>query len=45
MYYAYTKSHNVEIMIRSETDKIIKELFKSILQKYQEGLEKSMRAS
>ena len=29
----------------SETDEIIKELFKSFLQKYQEGLEESMRGS
>ena len=32
----HTKSHNVEIMMGSETDKIIKELLKSFLQKYQE---------
>ena len=32
-----------EIMIGSETDNIIDELFKSFLQKYQEGLEESMR--
>ena len=29
----------------SETDAIIEELFKSFLQKYQEGLEQSMRGS
>ena len=29
----------------SETDDIIKELFKSLLQKYQKGLEESMRGS
>ena len=29
----------------SETDDIIEELFKSFLQKYQEGLEKSVRGS
>ena len=29
----------------SETDDIIKELFKSLLQKYQKGLEESMRES
>ena len=38
----HTKS-NVEIMVGSETDEIIEELFKSFLQKYQEGLEESMR--
>ena len=36
---------NVEIMMGSETDEIIEELFKSFLQKYQEGLEESMRGS
>ena len=35
----HTKSNNVEIMMGSETDEIIKELFKSILQRYQERLE------
>ena len=39
----HTKSNNVEIMIGNETDEIIEELFKSFLQKYQEGLEESMR--
>ena len=32
--------HNIEIMIRNETDEIIEVLFKTLLQKYQEGLEK-----
>ena len=41
----HTKSNNVEIMIDSETDEIIKDLFESFLQKYQEGLEESMRGS
>ena len=41
----HTKSNNVEIMIGIERDKIIKNLFKSFLQKYQEGLEESMRGS
>ena len=36
---------NVEIMMGSETDEIIEELCKSFLQKYQEGLEESMRGS
>ena len=39
----HTKSTNVEIMIGSETYEIIKELFESFWQKYQEGLEESMR--
>ena len=33
-----TKSDSIEIMMGSETDYIIDELFKSLLQKYQEGL-------
>ena len=35
-----TKSNNIEIMMGNEADKIIKELFESLLQKYREGLEK-----
>ena len=38
-----TKSNNVETMMDSETDKIIEALFESLLERYQEGLEKSMR--
>ena len=37
----HTKSNNVEIMIGSETDEIIENLFESSLQKHQEGLEKA----
>ena len=33
------------IMIGSNTDEIIEDLFESFLQKYQEGLEESMRGS
>ena len=40
-----TKSDKIEIMAASETEEIIKELFKSLLQKYQERLEESMRES
>ena len=36
---------NIEIMIGSETDDIIDERYESLLQKYQEGLEESMRGS
>ena len=36
----HTKTDNIEIMIGDETDGIIEELFNSLLQKYQEGLEK-----
>ena len=38
----HTKSNNVEIMIGSETDEIIEDLFEFFLQKYEEGLEESM---
>ena len=38
----HTKSNNVEIMMGSETDKFIEDLFESFLQIYQEGLEESM---
>ena len=41
----HTKSNNVEIMMGSKTDEIIEEVFESFLQKYQEGLEESMRGS
>ena len=41
----HTKSNNIEIMMGNETNEIIKELFKSVLQKYQEGLEESMKGS
>ena len=41
----HTKSNNVEIMIGSETNEIIEDLFESFFQKYQEGLEESMRGS
>ena len=41
----HKKSDNIESMMGSETDDIIDELFKSLLQKYQEGLEESMRGS
>ena len=40
-----TKSENIEIMMGNETDEIIEELFKSLLQRYQEGLEESMKGS
>ena len=41
----HTKSDNMEIMIDSDTNDIIKELFKSFLQKYQEGLQEKVRGS
>ena len=41
----HTKSNNVEMIMGSETDEIIENLFESFLQNYQEGLEESMRGS
>ena len=41
----HSKSDNIEIMIGSETDEVIEELFKSLLQRYQKELEESMRGS
>ena len=41
----HSKSDNIEIMMGSETDKIIVELFVSLLQRYQEGLEESIKGS
>ena len=41
----HTKSDNKEIMIGSETNEVIKELFKSFLQRYQEGLQEKMKGS
>ena len=41
----HTKSGNTDILKRGETNNIIKELLKSIVQKYQKGLEESMRGS
>ena len=41
----HTKSDDIEIVMGSETNEIIKELFESLLQRYQEGLEKSMEGS
>ena len=38
-----TKCDNTEIMMCSETDEIIEELFESLFQRYQEGLEESMK--
>ena len=41
----HTKSNNVEIMMGSETGHIIDEHFEFLLQRYQEGLEESMRGN
>ena len=41
----HTKSDNKEIIIGIDTNKVIKEFFKSFLQRYQEGLQEKMRGS
>ena len=41
----HTKSDNVEISISDDTRDVVKELFKSFLQKYQERLQEKMRGS
>ena len=41
----HTRSLNEEFMNGSDTDEIIKELFKSLLQKYQENLQEKMKGS
>ena len=41
----HTKSNNLEIIMGNETDEIIKELFESLLQRYQEGLEEKIKGS
>ena len=40
-----SKSDNIEILIGNEADEIIEELFDSLLQKYQNSLEESMKGS
>ena len=41
----YTRSDNEEFMSGSDTDEVIKLLFRSFLQKYQENLQNKMRGS
>ena len=41
----HTKSDNLEIMIGNDTNEVIEDLFKSLLQRYQEGLEEKMKGS
>ena len=41
----HTKRDNEEIMVGSDTNDVIKELFKSFLQRYQEGLQEKMKGS
>ena len=41
----HSKSNNIEVLTGNETDEIIEELFDSLLQKYQKGLEESVKRS
>ena len=41
----HSKSNNVEIMMGTETNDLINELFEFFLKKYQEGLEIKMEGS
>ena len=41
----YSKSYNTEIINGNKADKVIEEIFKSLLSRYQIGLEKSMKGS
>ena len=41
----HTKGDNTEFMMGNERDEIIDELFESLLQRYQEGLEESVKGS
>ena len=41
----HTKSDNAEIRIGDDTSDVVKELFKSLLQRYQENLQEKMRGS
>ena len=41
----HSKIDNIEIMMGSETYEIVEELFKSLLYRYQEGKEVSMKQS
>ena len=38
-YVMYSKSDNIEIMINDEADEVIKELFDSLKNRYQNNLE------
>ena len=41
----HSKSDNVEIIMGNDTNEILKNLFNSLLQRYQKGLEESIRGS
>ena len=41
----HLKSDSIEIMINDKANKVIKKLFESLLNRYESGLETSMRGS
>ena len=41
----HTKSDNIYIMMGDEADEIVKKIFESLLQRYREGLEESMKGN
>ena len=41
----HSESDKIEIMINDEVDRVIEEVFESILNKYQNDLEKSMKGN
>ena len=41
----YSRSDNIEIVIYNKADKVIEEIFQSLLSRYQIGLETSMKGS
>ena len=41
----YTRSDNIEIMFGDDSDDIIEQCFRSLLQKYEENLQNKMRGS
>ena len=41
----HSKSDNIEVVINDEADEVIEELFKSLLNRYQNNLEKLMKGS
>ena len=45
MHIMHTRSHNEEFMNGSDTNEIIKGLFESFLQKYEENLQEKMKGS
>ena len=41
----YTNSDNIEIIMGNKIDEIIEDIFESLLQRHQEGLQESMKRS